>query len=179
MKSLRAITMCTAFNTKCGSDNSTNNFIGGVYCPETKCSGKPSSHKKTFQSLGRIDYQGLQCSSVCQVRNIPFEDQTKSFFCSFGQRDCIFEETPNSLEGVIRYVSISDKYCLNKEKCESLDGYVTTQRSIPGCDKRGAWLFLHKVPFALQEHVKTTITHKTRFFFAGKKRWTCYPTNNC
>ena len=41
-----------------------------------------------------------------------------------------------------------------------------------------AWLFGHKVPFTLQEHVKTTQTDKTRFFFA-KKRWTWYPTNNC
>ena len=30
----------------------------------------------------------------------------------------------------------------------------------------------------LQEHVKTTKTDKTRFFFA-RKRWTWYPTNNC
>ena len=30
----------------------------------------------------------------------------------------------------------------------------------------GAWLFVHKVPFMLQEHVKTTKTNKTRFFSA-------------
>ena len=41
----------------------------------------------------------------------------------------------------------------------------------------GAWLFVHKVPFMLQKHVKTTKTDKTRFFFA-RKRWTWYPTNN-
>ena len=32
--------------------------------------------------------------------------------------------------------------------------------------------------FMLQQHVKTTKTDKTCFFFA-KKRWPWYPTNNC
>ena len=40
----------------------------------------------------------------------------------------------------------------------------------------GDWLFVHKVPFTLQEHVKTTKTDKTRFFIAKKR---CYTTNNC
>ena len=71
-----------------------------------------------------------------------------------------------------------DKYCFKREKCESFDGYVITPRSIYACGKRGAWLFFDKVPFMLQEHVKTTKTDKTRFFFA-KKRRTWYPTNNC
>ena len=66
------------------------------------------------------------------------------------------------------------KYCLNKEKCESIGGYVTTPRSIHSCGKCGAWLFVLKVPFTLQEHVKTTKTDKTRFFFVKKR---CYPTN--
>ena len=35
-------------------------------------------------------------------------------------------------------------------------------------DNCGAWLFVHKVPFKLQEHVKTTKTDKSRFFFAKK-----------
>ena len=70
------------------------------------------------------------------------------------------------------------EYCLNREKCKSIGGYVTTPRSIYGCDNCGAWLFVHKVLFTLPEHVKTTKTDKTRFFFA-KKRWTCYTTNNC
>ena len=45
---------------------------------------------------------------------------------------------------------------------------VTTPRSIYDCDICGAWLFVHKVPFTLQENVKTTKTEKTRFFFAKK-----------
>ena len=61
------------------------------------------------------------------------------------------------------------KYCFNREECDSLDGYVTTPRSIYGCGKCGAWLFVHEVPFMLQEHVKTTKTDKARFFFAKRK----------
>ena len=66
---------------------------------------------------------------------------------------------------------------VSTEKCESIGSYVTTPRSIYGCGKCGAWLFVHKVPFTLQEHVKTTKTDKTPFFFAKKIR-TWYPTNN-
>ena len=74
--------MCSAFTPVCGYDNSSIILIGDVHCPNTKCSRRLCLHeKKNFQSLGRSDYQCPQCGSVCQVRNIPFEDQTNSFFC--------------------------------------------------------------------------------------------------
>ena len=63
--------MCS---TDCVYDNRTIILIGDVYCPNTKCLAKLCLHKKTFQSLGRSDYQCPQCGSVCQVRNIPFEE---------------------------------------------------------------------------------------------------------
>ena len=112
---------------------------------------------------------------MCQVRNILFEEQTHSFFLSLGQGVYIFEENPKSIQEVIGDVYCPGKCCLNREKCKPIGGYVTTPRSIYGCGKCGAWLFVHKVPFKLQEHVKTTKTDKTRFFFAKK----CYTTNNC
>ena len=77
--------MCSAFTPDCGYDNSTNILIGDVYCPNTECSGKHCMRKKTFQSIGGSEYQSPQCASVCQVRDIPFEDQTNSFFLSLGQ----------------------------------------------------------------------------------------------
>ena len=161
----RAITMCS---TDCAYDNSVIIIIGDVFCPNTECLGKLCLHKKTFQSLGRNDYQCPQCASLCQVRDIPFEDQTNSFFLSFGAGVYIFEERPKSVQDVLGDVYCFGKYCLNREKCESIGGYVTTPRSIYGCGKSGAWLFVHKVPFTLQEHIKTTKTDKTRFFFAKK-----------
>ena len=160
--------MCSALTPDCGYHNSTIFLIGDVYCPNTKCLGKVCLHKKTFQSLGRNDYQCPQCASVCQVRNIPFEEQTNSFFLSFGQGVYIFDESPKSIQDVIGDVYCPGKYCFNREKCETLGGYVTTPRSIYGCGKCGAWLFVHKVPFMLKEHVKTSQTDKTRFFFAKK-----------
>ena len=54
-----------------------------------------------------------------------------------------------------------DMYYFNREKCESLDDYATTPRSICGFGKYGAWLFFDKVLFTLQEHVKTTKAGKT------------------
>ena len=157
--------MCS---TDCGHDNSAIIIIGDVYCPNTNCLGKLCLHKKTFQSLGRSDYQCLQCASVCQVCNIPFEDQTNSFFLSFGAGVYIFEESVKTIQDFIGDVYCPGKFCLIREKCESIGGYVTTPRSFYGCGKRGAWLFLLKVPFTLQQHVKTTKTDKTRFFFAKK-----------
>ena len=139
-----------------------------MYCPNTKCAGKPGRHKKTFQPLGSSDYQCPQCASVCQVRNIPFEDQTNSYFLSFGPGVYIVEESPKSIQDVIGDVYCPGKFCLNTEKCKSIGGYVTTPRFIYGCDKCGAWLIVHKCPFTLQEHVKTTQTDKTRFLFAKK-----------
>ena len=156
--------MCSAFTPECGYDNSTIILIGDKYCPNTMCSGKHCRHKKTFQSLNRSDYQCPQCASVCQVRNILFENQTNSFFLSFVPGVHIFEESPKSVQDVIGDVYCPDKYCLNREKCESVGGYVTTPRSFYGCGKCGAWLFVHKVLFTLQEHVKTSNTNKTRFF---------------
>ena len=81
---LRATTMCSSLTSDCGYDNSTNNLIGDVYCPNTKCLGKLCLHKWFFQSLSRSDYQCLQSASVCQVPKIPSEDQTNSFFLSYG-----------------------------------------------------------------------------------------------
>ena len=157
--------MCS---TDCGYDNSTIILIGDVYCPNTKCLGKRCLHKKTFQSLGRSDCQCPQCGSSCQVRKMPFEEQTNSFFLSLGQGVYVFEVRPKSIQDVIGDVYCPGKYCLNREKCESTGDYVTTPKSIYGFGKCGAWLFVQKNPFTLQEHVKTTKTDKTRFFFAEK-----------
>ena len=160
--------MCSAFTPDCGYDNSIIVLIGDVYFPNTKCLGKFCLHKKTFQSLGRSNYQCPQCASVCQERIIPFEDQTNLFFLSLGQGVYNFEKNPKSIQDVIGDVYCTGEYCLNREKCKSIVGYVTTPGSIHGCDNCGAWLFIHKVPFTLQEYVKTTKTDKTRFFFAEK-----------
>ena len=160
--------MCSAFTPDCGYVNSTIILIGHKFCPNTKCLGKLCLHKRTFQSLGRSDYPCPQCGSVCQVRKIPFEDQTNSFFLSHGQGFYIFEKSPKSVQDVIGDVYCPGKFCFNREECESIGGYITTQRSIYACGKYGAWLFVHKIPFMLQEHVKTTKTDKTRFFFARK-----------
>ena len=161
--------MCSAFNPECGYDSSTIYLIGDVYCPNTKSLGKRCLHKKTFQSLGRSDYQCPQCGSVCQVRNIPFEDQTNSFFLLLGQEVYNFKESPKTVQDIIGDVYCPGKYCSNREKCDSPGGYVTTPRSIYAFGKCGGWLFVHKVPFVLQEHVRTTKAGKIRFFFARKR----------
>ena len=146
---MRAITICSAFTPDCGYDNSTIILIGDVYCPNKKCLGKLCLLKKTFQSLGRSDYQFPQCGPVCEVRTIPFEDQTNSFFLSLGQGVYIFEESPKSVQDGITDVYCPGKYCSNREKCESSGGYVTNPRSIHACGKCEACLFVHKVPFML------------------------------
>ena len=103
---LRAITMCSAFNPDCVYANGTIILIEDVYCSNTKCSGKLCLHIKTFQSLGRSHYQCQQCTSMCQVRNNPFDDQMKSFFMSFSQGVYIFGESPKSIQD-----DIGDVFC--------------------------------------------------------------------
>ena len=125
--------MCSAFTPDCGFENSTIILIGDVYFPNTKCLGKICLHKKTFQSLDRSDYHCPQCGSVCQVRNIPFEEQINFFSLSFGQGVYISEERPKSIQEVIGDVYCPGDFCLNREQCESIGGYVTTPRSIYGC----------------------------------------------
>ena len=140
-----------------------------MYCINTKYLGKLCLHKKTFQSLGRGDYQGPQCTSVCQVRKVCFEDQTNSLFLSFGQRVHIFDESAKSIQDVIGDMYCPGKYCSNREKRESLGGYVTNPISIYGCGKCGTWLFVHKIAFMLQEYVQTTQTDKRRLVLAKKR----------
>ena len=107
--------MCSTLTPECRCDNGTIIIIGDVYCPNTKCSGKLCLNKKTFQSLGIRDYQGLQCASVCQVRNVLFEDQMTSFFLSFGQSVYIFEFlSSKTIQDVIGDVYCPGKYCLNR-----------------------------------------------------------------
>ena len=79
MKNPRAITMYGTIIVDCQYDHSNNILIGNVYCPNKRCSEKHCIQKETFQSLGRSDYKCPQCKSMCQVRKIPFEQQTNSF----------------------------------------------------------------------------------------------------
>ena len=120
--------MCSAFTPDCGYNNSTIFVIGDVHCQNTKFSGRVCLHMKTIQSLGGSIYQCPQCGTVCQVRNIPFEDQRNSFFFWLGQGVFIFEENPKSVQDVLGDVYCPGKYCLNREKGESIGGYVTTPR---------------------------------------------------
>ena len=156
----RAITMCSAFTPDCGYDNSTIILIGDVYSPNTNCSGELCLHKKTFQSLGRSDYQCPQCASVCHVRKILFKDQNKSFFLSFWSGGLHFW----------RESKVNSRWYWR--------GVLSCQVLFQQREMRNCWrlcLFVHKVLFTLQEHVNTTKTDKKRFFFATK-RWIWYPT---
>ena len=135
--------MCS---TDCAYDNSTIILIGDVYCPNIKCSGRLCLHKKTFESLGRSDYQCPQCGSVCQVRNIPFEDQINSFFLSLGQGVYIFKERSKSVQEVI-----GDVYCptCRNEKCVYISTNKTT--SFYDCKKCKACCHVLNIPFKDQK----------------------------
>ena len=135
--------MCS---TDCAYDNSTIILIGDVFCPNTKCLDKLCLHKKTFQSLGRSDYQCPQCGSVCQVRNIPFEEQINSFFLSLAQGVYIFEERAKSVQDVI-----GDVYCptCRNEKCVYISTNKTT--SFYDCKKCKACCHVLNIPFKDQK----------------------------
>ena len=93
---------------------------------------------------------------LLEIKKIPFP-------CCLAKRFTFLKRTQTQFKKILE-MSIVLASIVSTEKCESNGGYVTTPRSIYGCGKCGAWLFAHKVPIMLQEHVKTTITDKTRFF---------------
>ena len=80
VEKFRAITMCSTLTFDWRYDNINSIFCENVHYSKEMCSGKLCVHKKTFQSLRTSDYQCLQCTSWCQVRNIPLEEQTNSVF---------------------------------------------------------------------------------------------------
>ena len=125
--------MRTAFTPDCVYDNSTIILVGDVYCPNTKSSGKVCLHKKTFQSLGRSDYQCPQCGPVCQVRNIPFEGQTNSFLLSLGQGVYSFEENPKAVQDVIGDVYCPGKYLLFKQREMRISWWLCNNSEIHSC----------------------------------------------
>ena len=127
----------------------------------------------------------LLAKAIINVRNVGLCARCAKFVLKIKQipflvawsRVYIFDARPKSFQYVIGDVYCLGKYFSSTEKSESLGGYVTTPRSIYACGNCGAWLFSHKFLFMLQEHLTSTKTDKTRFFFA-RKRWTCYSTNN-
>ena len=132
--------MCSPFTPDCGYDNSTIILIGDVYCSDIKCLVKFCLHKMTFQSLGRSDYQGPQCGSVCQVRNIPFEDQTNSFFLSPGQGVYIFEESPNQFMMLLKMCIVLGSIVPSERNAKVLvvmtqlrDPFILVESGKPGC----------------------------------------------
>ena len=107
--------MCS---TGYGYDNSTIILIGDVYCPNAKCLGKLCLHKKTFQSLGRSDCQCTQCASVCQVRNIPFEDQTNSFFCRLVQGFTFLKKVPKQFKMLLEMSIVLASYVATEKNAK-------------------------------------------------------------
>ena len=65
-----------------------------------------------------------------RIYQFNFVQLINSFFLLFGQVVYIFEERPKLIQDVIEDVYFPGKYCFSRDNCESLDGYVTTPRSI-------------------------------------------------
>ena len=108
--------MCSAFTHDCGYDISIIILIGDVYCPNIKCLGKLCLHKNIVQSLGRSDYPCPQCTSVCQVHNFPFEDQTNSFSSSL-------------VKGFSFLKRIQNHFKMSLELCIVPASFVSTKRN--------------------------------------------------
>ena len=124
--------------------------------------------KKIFNLLAEaiINVHNVGLCARCakfllKIKQIPFS-------CRLVKGFTILKRAQNQFK-VLLEMSIVLASIVPTEERESLDVYVTTPRPIYACGKCGPWLFVHKVPFMLQEHVKTTKTDKTRFFFARKR----------
>ena len=144
-----------------------------MFCANTKCPGNFCLHKRTFQSLGTNDYQWLQCAAACQVRNISFESQASSIFLTSDQGVYILEKSPKLIQDVIGDVCRPEKYCFNRKNFELFDGYVTTDTSIYGSEKCGAWFFLDKI--FLRDNSTQTRRKQTKHSFFAEKRMKVVP----
>ena len=82
--------------------------------------------QKTFQSLGRGDYQCLHCTTTFQVRKMFCGEQRKLFSFRFCQGVSFFEKTQKSIEDVIgdvyrpteKYVYLSTNKKSNFYNCK-------------------------------------------------------------
>ena len=101
---------------------------------------------------------GARCAIfILKIKQIPIS-------CHLAKVFTFLNRVQNQIKMLLEMSIVLASFFSNREKCEYLGGYVTTPRSIYGCGKYEAWSFVHKVPFMLQERVKTTKTDKTRFF---------------
>ena len=117
-------------------------LLAACYCPNKMCSGILGEHKRTFQSLRRSDYPCPQCTSMSQVLNILFAEQTNSFFLKFEQGIYTFEETQKLTQD-----KIEDVYCLTcpNGKCV----YLSTNKNskFSDCKKCRACSRVQNNPF--------------------------------
>ena len=74
VKKLRAFTMCSIFHLHCCYGKSDNRFIG-----KTMLLGILCVRRKTFICLDLSMDRCPQCTSTCQVRNFPSDEQTMWF----------------------------------------------------------------------------------------------------
>ena len=139
---LRAITMCSV--TDCAGMTKALFFSLGT------CIVQPQSVRVNFASTKRLF--NLSAGAIINVRSaclcvkcaiFLLKIKQILFFLSLGSGVYIFEENRKSIQDVIGDVYCPGKYCCNREKCLSIGGYVTTPRSLYGCDNCGAWWFVH------------------------------------
>ena len=99
--------------------------------------------KGTFQFLNGGDHQCPQCASVCQVREISNEEQTKSFLLMCYHGIYTFVETKKSNQRISADVFGPDRDFVNRKECQTNDTHVFSQCFIYAGGKCGAWLFAH------------------------------------
>ena len=133
--------------------------------------------KKLFNLWAEVIINARNARLCARCAIFLLKNKQTPFSCRLFKGFYFLKESRKSIQDVIGEVYSPGEYCLNREKCDSLGGYVTSPRLIYACGKCGAWSFVHKVLFMLQEHVKKTKTDKTRFFFP-EKRWNWSPTDN-
>ena len=104
VKKSGGITMCFAFTPDCRYDQSIIKLNENVHCPNTIWSDMFCVHENTFQSLATRDYQGHPWEFMCQLRNIPVEDQTFLFFVKFGQFFGFLKRRENQFKMFLRDV---------------------------------------------------------------------------
>ena len=107
-------------------------------------------HKRTFQSLDRSDYQGLHCKFNFQVRNNPFEEQSKSFFSNLAERIHVFEQIQKSLQNVMGGVYCLGIYC-SRQNFVCVHTWKENDGNCHDCFQGKACCYVLNIPFSDQK----------------------------
>ena len=158
--------MCSAFTPDCGYDTSILLSLGTCIVQIQSVQVDFACTKRLFNLSAEAIINARNARLCVRCANFLLKIKENPFCCRLAKGFTFLKRTQNQFKMLLEMSIVLASIVSTERNANLIGGYVTTPRFIYGCGKCFAWLFVHKAPFTLQEHVKTTKTDKKRFFFA-------------